>query len=85
MKVQGTNNTYTGIKLAQSDEKKVNKLLFDLTNTQQVEQVDILKEKLLDIFDKHLKNEANKHSVFFVHKDDLQQRLYLNFFVLLMT
>ena len=68
---------FTSINLAQPEKEKSDMLIFKMSEEKDNAR---LKSELLDVFDKHIKQEAEIKSRGIYYKSEVLQKMYLNFF-----
>ncbi len=68
---------FTSINLAEQEKEKSDELIFKI---REEKDKDKLKSELLDVFDKHIKKEAEIKSKGTYYLEDVLQKMYLNFF-----
>lgn len=75
--------SFQNIQLTKVEQVRSNKLLAQLANGKNKEELQNIKMTLFEIFDKKFQYELTKYSSKYHYKDDFIQRLYLKFFEML--
>ena len=72
--------SFQKIQLKNAEQELATALLNDLTKSKNKNNIEIIKNRLFEIFDKYFRAELGKYSKVYTHKDDFLQGIYLRFF-----